>query len=175
MGSFSLQVIYYRIYSDFKLDKISYDLSISNKPVVFRLTIIFLLKEGSQFMRFPHYQKYLKVMTVKEICNLLDANIACGNTGSETIVHEAFASDLMSDVLTLASENPLLITGLSNLQTIRTAEMSEIKVVVFARGKKVSEEMKNIASENQILLIETGFSVFKTCGILYQAGLKPIY
>jgi len=114
-------------------------------------------------------------MTVKEICNLLDANIACGNAGSETIVHEAFASDLMSDVLTLASENPLLITGLSNLQTIRTAEMSEIKVVVFARGKKVSEEMKNIASENQIVLIETDFSVFKTCGILYQAGLKPIY
>jgi predicted transcriptional regulator len=114
-------------------------------------------------------------MTVKEICNLLDANIASGNAGFETIVHEAFASDLMSDVLTLASENPLLITGLSNLQTIRTAEMSEIKVVVFARGKKVSEEMKNIASENQILLIETDFSVFKTCGILYQAGLKPIY
>jgi predicted transcriptional regulator len=114
-------------------------------------------------------------MTVKEICNLLDANIACAETYIETEVHEAFASDLMSDVLTLASENPLLITGLSNLQTIRTAEMSEIKVVIIARGKKASEEMKNIASENQILLIETDFSVFKTCGILYQAGLKPIY
>jgi len=114
-------------------------------------------------------------MTVKEICNLLDANIACGNHWLEIEVHEAFASDLMSDVLTLASENPLLITGLSNLQTIRTAEMSEIKVVVLARGKKVSEEMKSIATENQIVLLKTDFSVFKTCGILYQAGLKPIY
>ena len=114
-------------------------------------------------------------MTVNEICNLLDANIACGNPRLEIEVHEAFASDLMSDVLTLASENPLLITGLSNLQTIRTAEMSEIKVVVLARGKKVSEEMKSIATENQIVLLETDFSVFKTCGILYQAGLKPIY
>jgi hypothetical protein len=114
-------------------------------------------------------------MTVKEICSLLDANIACAVTWPETEVYEAFASDLMSDVLTLASENPLLITGLSNLQTIRTAEMSEIKVVLLARGKRASEEMKGIATENQIVLLETDFSVFKTCGILYQAGLKPIY
>jgi len=35
--------------------------------------------------------------------------------------------------------------------------------------------MKSIATENQIVLLETDFSVFKTCGILYQAGLKPIY
>lgn len=114
-------------------------------------------------------------MTINEICVLLEANVACGNPDSKSEVLEAFASDLMSDVLTLVSESPLLITGLSNLQTIRTAEMSEIKVIVFARGKKVSDDMKTLAAENHITLIETGFSVFKTCGILYQAGVKPIY
>ncbi len=114
-------------------------------------------------------------MTINEICILLKANVACENANTVAEVHEAFASDLMSDVLTLANENPLLITGLSNLQTIRTAEMSEIKVIVFARGKKVSQEMKSLASENHITLLETDFSVFKTSGILYQAGLKPIY
>jgi hypothetical protein len=50
----------------------------------------------------------------------------------------AFASDLMSDVLTLKNDNLVLITGLATLQTIRTAEMADINCIIFVRNKKVS-------------------------------------
>lgn len=90
-------------------------------------------------------------------------------------IHYGFASDLMSDVLTIDTENLLLITGLNNLQTIRTSEMSDISFILFVRDKKVSAEMKDLACENGIVLIECGYSMFKTCSVLGELGLEPVY
>ena len=87
----------------------------------------------------------------------------------------AFASDLMSDVLTLDTENLILITGLTNLQAIRTAEMADIPAIVFVRNKKANQEMLEVAIENGMCILESPYSLFKSSGLLYQAGLKPIY
>jgi len=53
--------------------------------------------------------------------------------------------------------------------------MAEIKLIVFARGKKVDENMLELAEENDICIIETDFSVYKVCGLLYQNGISPVY
>ena len=86
----------------------------------------------------------------------------------------AFASDLMSDVLRYYMENTLLITGLCALQVIRTAEISIISCIIFARGKRVSGEMLQLAKENNIAIIESGLTVFEIAGRLYQNGLQPV-
>jgi serine kinase of HPr protein (carbohydrate metabolism regulator) len=114
-------------------------------------------------------------MKVEDIARVLDARIVCGDDQMQYAIDVAFASDLMSDVLTLKNDHVLLITGLANTQTIRTAEMSDIKCIVFARNKKATPEMIRLAEENEIIIIECRYSVFRTCGILYQAGVKPIY
>ncbi len=114
-------------------------------------------------------------MKVEDIAKELDARIICGEEQGQYAIDVAFASDLMSDVLTLKHDHVLLITGLANTQTIRTAEMSDIKCIVFARNKKATQEMIRLAEENEIIIIECRYSVFKTCGLLYQAGVKPIY
>ena len=85
-----------------------------------------------------------------------------------------FASDLMSDVLRYYMENTLLITGLCTLQAIRTAEISNISCIIFARGKRISDEMLQLAKENNIAIIESGLTVFEIAGRLYQNGLKPV-
>jgi serine kinase of HPr protein (carbohydrate metabolism regulator) len=113
-------------------------------------------------------------MKISEIVKLIHAKVVC-NSKQKLELYQAFASDLMSDVLRLESEHTLLITGLVNVQVIRTAEMADINCIVFARNKKVSEEMKQVAMENDILLLESPFSVFKTSGLLYQGGIKPIF
>lgn len=114
-------------------------------------------------------------MIIKELIRLIEGRLVCGNPDSGHRIECAFASDLMSDVLTLDNISPMLITGLSNIQTIRTAEMADIHVIVFARGKRVTNEMIELAIENKMVLVETPFSVFRTCGLLYQHGIKPIY
>ncbi len=114
-------------------------------------------------------------MTVEQITQLLNAEIICGSDRSHHEIDIAFASDLMSDVLTLKEDNVLLITGLANMQTLRTAEMSDIHCIIFARNKKISQEMKELARENDIIVLECAYSVFRTCGILYKAGINPVF
>ncbi len=114
-------------------------------------------------------------MRVEDIAKVLDARIVCGEELKDYTIEVAFASDLMSDVLTLKQDHVLLITGLANTQTIRTAEMSDIRCIVFARNKKASPEMIALAVENEIALIECRYSMFRACGLLYQTGVKPIY
>ncbi len=113
-------------------------------------------------------------MKPSEIAKIVRGKILCnGNENAE--VDKAFASDLMSDVLKLEEDNTLLITGLSNLQAVRTAEMSDINIIVIARNKKVNEEMIELAKENNMVLMQTPCSVYRTAGELYKAGLKPVF
>jgi len=114
-------------------------------------------------------------MRINEVVKIIEGKVICGNALLDLEVKKGFASDLMSDVLTLDTDDVLLITGLANLQAIRTAEMSDISCIVFARNKQVTEEMKSLAKESNIVLIECAGSVFKTAGELYAAGIKPVF
>jgi predicted transcriptional regulator len=114
-------------------------------------------------------------MTVKEIADIVNGKVICCEDELSISIKYAFASDLMSDVLTIEKENLVLITGLSNLQTIRTAEMSDINCIIFARDKKIGEDMISLAKENKMILIESPHSVFHISGELYKAGIKSIY
>ena len=91
-------------------------------------------------------------------------------------VERIFASDLMSDVLTLKDyDNLMLVTGLCNLQSIRTCEMSDIQMILIVRGKEVTPEMLELAEDNDMIVVRTAFSMYKTAGILYGAGIPPVY
>lgn len=114
-------------------------------------------------------------MKIGEIAKLLNAKVLTPELDLEREVVFAFASDLMSDVLTKDYEQTVLLTGLSNLQSIRTAEMSEISEVIIGRDKAVSPEMIELARENEIILVQSSYSLFRISGILYQAGIKPVY
>ena len=63
-------------------------------------------------------------MKIKDLCKLVEGTVLCGEGHLDGNVEQAFASDLMSDVLTVKTNEFILITGLANLQAIRTAEMS---------------------------------------------------
>lgn len=114
-------------------------------------------------------------MTIKQISELLEAKVLCGTDRLDEENDIVFASDLMSDVLTLGDYNPVILTGLCNMQTIRTCEMGNLDVIVLVRKKKATEEMIEEAEEEGMVLMECDYSMFKACGILYAAGLKAIY
>ena len=114
-------------------------------------------------------------MKIEKIVRLLDAKILCGHHRISDNISKAFSSDLMSDVLTLDTENILLLTGLANIQTIRTAEMAEIHHLVIVRNKKITQDIVDLAIELNMVIIESPFSMYKASGILYSNGLNPIY
>lgn len=120
-------------------------------------------------------EKRFKSMKVKDLLILLNAKLVCGESFLEKDLYHVFASDLMSDVLTLKTAEILLVTGLCNNQTIRTAEMSDLKAILFVRGKKATEEMIELAEENEIILMECPYSMYRTAGMLWEAGMPPVY
>lgn len=113
-------------------------------------------------------------MQLKDIIDLVECDILCGDTCRDQKFQFAFGSDLMSDVLAYVEEETLLLTGLTNAQVIRTAEMLDLKTIVFVRGKNPSEDVIELASENDIVLLTTKHTMFNAAGILYANGLKGI-
>ncbi|NMA65866.1 MAG: hypothetical protein GX957_06435 [Clostridiaceae bacterium] len=111
-------------------------------------------------------------MKIPEIAQALKAEIFTKNHDEELEIKSACSADLMSDVMAFSKENAMLLTGLINPKVVRTAEMMDIKVIVFVRGKKPLESMISLAEERGIALIATDYPLFEASGLLYMKGIK---
>ena len=110
-------------------------------------------------------------MQITYLRELLDARVLCGETSLETEVENIFASDMMSDVLACPEQLHCLVTGLTNGQVVRTADMLDIGVIVFVRGKCPSEDVVTMARQRHMVMLVTPLRMFNACGRLYAAGL----
>lgn len=102
----------------------------------------------------------------------LDAELLTPEADPTREVHAACGSDMMSDVLAFVKEQAVLLTGLVNPQVVRTAEMMDMKVIVFVRGKVPGDAILDLARELDIVVLKTELEMFTSCGKLYQAGLR---
>lgn len=110
-------------------------------------------------------------MKLKDIERILDAEVITGADLLETNIEMACGSDLMSDVLSFVKSGSLLLTGLTNPQVVRTAEMADLTAICFVRGKKPDRETIKMAESKNIPLLTTPLPMFESCGRLYQKGL----
>lgn len=93
-----------------------------------------------------------------------------------------FCSDLMSDALMIMNtvkeegvlEDTLLITGLATNQSIRTAEMLDVEVILLVRGKVPASQVIELAEESNIILLGTELTMFNTSGKLFLEGIRGI-
>ncbi len=110
-------------------------------------------------------------MRLEEIIAAVDGEIVV-NPPSELDLMYGFASDLMSDVLHLIKPHTLLITGLTNIQSIRTAEMADLPAILFVRGKCPPPETLELAKQVGVAILLSPYTMFETSGKLFQAGLR---
>ena len=111
-------------------------------------------------------------MTIADIVRILQADLVCGADHLETEVHNAFGSDMMSDVLAIVKDQSVLLTGLVNPQVVRTADMMDMVCIVFVRGKDPTPDMIELAGDRGIVLLKSPMRMFTACGLLYENGLK---
>jgi predicted transcriptional regulator len=111
-------------------------------------------------------------MKLEEVRRILEAELIVGSGLQEIDVKMGCGADLMSDVLAFAKEGALLLTGLTNVQVVRTGEIADIKGICFVRGKKPLPETVSLAKEHDLPLIATEIPMFESCGRLYSKGLK---
>lgn len=115
------------------------------------------------------------VMNLREISKLLEARVLVGEGLLDEIeVDRCFSADLMSDVLGRTHANGILITGLTNPQAVRTADIADIKAVCVVRGKQPEADTVALAKQKDIPLFTTKLTMFEACGILYTNGLRGV-
>ena len=110
-------------------------------------------------------------MTLEEVKEILKAEVIIGSNNLQMEIKMGCGCDLLSDVLAFIKAGSLLLTGLTNTQVIRTAEMADIAAVCFVRGKKPDEETIRLAKSKDIPLLMTQLPMFESCGQLYKNGL----
>lgn len=114
-------------------------------------------------------------MKVRDAAAIIDGNVLTGEEYLDKKIEYGCGSDLMSDVLAFVKEDTLLLTGLTNIQVIRTAEMIDVFVIIFVRGKIPTKSIIKLAKEKKIILISTKHTLFQACGLLHRKGLKGKY
>lgn len=111
-------------------------------------------------------------MKIGEMARLLNAKVVLGEEALDQEVTSACASDMMSDVLAFPKEQIALLTGLNNPQVIRTADVLDIRCVVFVRGKQPTPEILQMAREYGVVVLSTDKTMYIASGILYESGLR---
>jgi len=113
----------------------------------------------------------MNVMQVIEICK---ATLLTPDVDLDVDIKGGFSGDLMSDVLASVQAESVLITGLCNPQVVRTALIGNVRMIIFARGKKPGEDIINLAIDENLPVAYSPLGLYEISGRLTQAGL-PSY
>ncbi len=113
-------------------------------------------------------------MKLKDVCKILEAESAWEADWTPSATREVTscqASDLISDILSFRGPDSLLLTGLTNVQVIRVAELLDFVAICFVRGKRPEPEAVKLAEDKDIPLFATPLLMYEACGRLYAARL----
>jgi predicted transcriptional regulator len=111
---------------------------------------------------------------LSEIVELLNCDVLAGEDDLSVDVQQVVASDGMSEILAFAKSHELMITGLTNIQSIRTADIAGVSAVIYCRGKLPDNKVIEYARQKRIPVLATSMVMFDICGILYGKGLKGV-
>ena len=113
-------------------------------------------------------------MKLSKVLEIVGGILITADSDLEAQVSYGASADLMSDALRFGREDIILLTGLTNLQAIRTAEMLGARALLFVRAKIPPPETISLAQEAGISLLATSYSMYEASGRLYEAGLAGL-
>jgi hypothetical protein len=110
-------------------------------------------------------------MKLSEVANILGATFLSGEEQADMDIGGVCASDLMSDVLAFGSPGVLLLTGLTNAQSIMTADVADVVAVAYVRGKRPENGTVELARKKGIPVLLCELPMFEACGRMFKAGM----
>ena len=102
-------------------------------------------------------------MTIRELVHILSGEVVSGEDKLDKIVEDFAATDLLSDVLAIEKENYALMTGLTNAQILRTAEITNACCVVIVRNTQPKQPAITLARRSGIPLVLSPYTMFDAC------------
>ena len=120
-------------------------------------------------------EKSLRSVNFRELKEILEADVLISDEHLETELKHAFAANSLSEVLSFAPVGTLLITGITNVQVVRIAELLDLIGVVFVGGKRPDEMAFKLAQIKNVPLFSTPYLMYEACGRLFNNGLEGFY
>jgi predicted transcriptional regulator len=111
-------------------------------------------------------------MKLAEIRDALKCEVLVGDDNLAREVEAVVASDAMSEILTFARPGALMLTGLTNVQAVRTADIANVCAIVYVRGRRPDGKALDLARKQKIPVLATELGMFDGCGILRERGLR---
>ncbi|HNX51617.1 MAG TPA: hypothetical protein PLS53_09905 [Thermoanaerobaculaceae bacterium] len=112
-------------------------------------------------------------MRLRELQEVVQAELLCGVGALDESVRTCFAADLMSDVLAFSGSDALLVTGLATVQSVHAADVADCLGILLVSGKRPSPDALHLGQSKHMLILSTAMSMFETCGVLSRHGLLP--
>jgi predicted transcriptional regulator len=113
-------------------------------------------------------------VTLEEVKEILDAEVIVGHDWLGLEVKKAGCADTMDDVMYFGKAGALLLTGLVNIDVIRTSGVLSLAAIVMVRGKRPTPEMIELAKKLQLPILVTKYILFESVGRLYAKGIVGI-
>ncbi|MCZ2127369.1 MAG: hypothetical protein LC099_06295 [Anaerolineales bacterium] len=111
-------------------------------------------------------------MNLRDVIAISKGEILTPQLSADAEIFSGCCADLMSDVLAYSRPQAVLLTGLINPQVVRTAQVADVRAIVFAHDKQPPPETLAIAVQENIFLIRSPMSMYELSGKLYAAGLR---
>jgi predicted transcriptional regulator len=105
-------------------------------------------------------------VTVSDLVRVLDGEVVCCEDQLGRRVKAFAASDLLSDVLAFEKHDYALLTGLTNAQIVRTADITGASCVVIVRNKQPQQAAVALAQSSSIPIILAHCNMFEACARL---------
>ena len=113
-------------------------------------------------------------MLLAEIVALLGCEDLLDLDGAGRIeIAGCFAADLMSEVLAFSDHGSLLVTGLTNVQSVHTADVVDVRAILYVNGKRPHAPVLALARKRGLPLLSTHLTMYEACGLLHRGGLAP--
>jgi predicted transcriptional regulator len=113
-------------------------------------------------------------MRIEEIKDILECDVLTDDHDLSIEVNKVLASDGMSEILAFHSPGALMVTGLTNIQSVRTADFADARAIVYIRGKRPNEKTIELARQKSITVMATNHGMFDVCGMLWSQGMKGV-
>ncbi len=100
------------------------------------------------------------------------ADLICLNEYKDKEVEGVYISDMVSDIITGAKANGILVTLQSHKSLIAAANLVDVAAVVFVRGRRPGADVVELASKAGIGLFVTDIDTWSFAMKLSEMGIK---
>jgi predicted transcriptional regulator len=109
-----------------------------------------------------------------KVCDLAEKTglVSLNDYGTDKEIGGVYISDMVSDIITGAKANQILVTLQTHKSLIAAANLADVAAVVFVRGRKPADDVVALAAKAGIGLFVTEMDTWSFATKMYELGIR---